>query len=85
MGEESPGGVLEQLVVPFLRDCPRKLTQENCPSLEAQTLSEGVVDTARPPQCEFSYLQNLPVNFFLEFVAGRSWTSVRLVLPRAET
>ena len=26
--------------------------------LEGQTLSEGVVDTARPPQCEFSNLHS---------------------------
>ena len=33
--------------------------------LEGQTLSEGVVDTTRPPQCEFSNLQNLPLIFLL--------------------
>ena len=29
--------------------------------LEGQTLSEAVVDTARPPQCEFSNLQKIPL------------------------
>ena len=36
--------------------------------LEGQTLSEGVIDTARPPQCELSNLQNLPLTFLLEFL-----------------
>ena len=40
--------------------------------LDGQTLSEVVVDTARPPQYEFSNLQNLPLTFHLDFLAGRS-------------
>ena len=34
--------------------------------LEGQTLSECVVDTARPPQCEFSNLQNT-INLLFRF------------------
>ena len=37
--------------------------------LEGQTLSEGVIDTTRPPQCEFSNIQNLPLTFLLEFLS----------------
>ena len=51
--------------------------------LEGQTLSEGVFDTARPPQCEFSSLQNLSLTFYSEIRAGRSKNSVRLVMPCA--
>ena len=40
--------------------------------LERQILSQSVVDTARPPQCEFSNLQNLPITFYLEFPVGWS-------------
>ena len=40
--------------------------------LEGQTLSEGVVDITQSPQCEFSNLQNLPLTFYLDFLAGRS-------------
>ena len=40
--------------------------------LDGPTLSEGVFDTARPPQCEFSNLQPLPLTFYLDFPAGRS-------------
>ena len=36
--------------------------------LERQTLSEIVDDTARPPQCEFSNLQYLPLTFLLDFI-----------------
>ena len=36
--------------------------------LDGQTLSEGVFDTARPPQCEFSNLRHLPLTFCLEFL-----------------
>ena len=52
--------------------------------LEGHTLSFDVfVDTARPPQCEFSNLQSLPLIFYLDFLAGRSWNSIRLVMSRA--
>ena len=33
--------------------------------LKGQTLSEGAVDTTRPPQCEFSNLEKLPLTFQL--------------------
>ena len=36
--------------------------------LEGQTLSESVVDTARPPQCEFSNVQFVPLTILLEFL-----------------
>ena len=36
--------------------------------VEGQTLSEVVIDTARPPQYEFSNLQSLPLIFLLEFL-----------------
>ena len=36
--------------------------------LEGLNLSEGVPDTTRPPQCEFSNLQTIPVTFYLEFL-----------------
>ena len=36
--------------------------------LEGQTLSEGVFNTARTPQCEVSNLQRLPLTFLLEFL-----------------
>ena len=36
--------------------------------LEGQTLSEGVVDTAWPQQCEFSNLQTSTITFQLEFL-----------------
>ena len=36
--------------------------------LEVQALSEGVIDTARPPQCEFSNLRIIPLTFYLEFL-----------------
>ena len=51
--------------------------------LEGQTLYEAVIDTARHPQCEFSNLQQLPLTFNLDFLAGRPNNSVRLVLPHA--
>ena len=40
--------------------------------LEGQTLSEGVIDTARPPQCESSNHHKLPLTFYSDFLAGRS-------------
>ena len=36
--------------------------------LEGHTLSQGVFDTARPLQSEFSNLQNLPLTFLLEIL-----------------
>ena len=51
--------------------------------LERQTLSEGVFDTARLPQCEFSNLQHLRLTFHIKVLAGQSKTSIRLVIPRA--
>ena len=45
----------------FFCDCPRQ-------GLDGKTLSEGVVDTAPPPQCEFSNLQNLPLTSLLEIL-----------------
>ena len=35
--------------------------------LAEKNVSEGVVDTAHLPQCEFSNLQHLPLTFLLEF------------------
>ena len=49
---------------------------------KGQTLSEGVADTTRPQQCEFSILQDLPITFQLEIFPGRSYKSVRLVMRR---
>ena len=105
MGEESPGGVLEQLVIGdhgeidedagrethiegevvdvvcgalalaiFGFESPVFIFSETVrrKKLKGQTLSEGVVDTTRPPQCEFSNLQNLPLTFYRKFFAGRS-------------
>ena len=102
MGQESPGGVPEQLVVGDHGETDEDAGREThiegedvdvvCGAaalaisgfelqgfifseivrrkrLGGQTLSEVVFDTARPPQCEFS---NLPLNFYLEFFAGRS-------------
>ena len=51
--------------------------------LDGQTLSEGVIDTARPPQCEFSNLQKLPLTFYSDLLAGRLWNSFRLVMLSA--
>ena len=36
--------------------------------LEKKNVSEGVVDTAHFPQCEFSNLQHLPLALLLEFL-----------------
>ena len=36
--------------------------------LAEKNVSEGVVDTAHHPQCEFSNLQNLPLTFLLDFL-----------------
>ena len=116
MGDESPGGFPEQLVVGDHRETDEDTGSEanievvdvdvvyGAPALaisgfkskgfifseivrgqwqEGQTLSEGVFDTARAPQCEFSNLQNLPITFYSELLVGRSENSVTLVMPRA--
>ena len=41
--------------------------------LEGQTLSEGVVNTARPPQCEFSNLHSSLALGLLEQYGGHSY------------
>ena len=38
--------------------------------LAKKIVSEGVVDTAHPPQCEFSNLHHLPLALLLEFLCG---------------
>ena len=51
--------------------------------LAKKNVSEGVVDTAHLPQCEFSNLHHLPLAFLLEFFAGQSLNSIGLVVLRA--
>ena len=51
--------------------------------LAEKNVSEGVVDTAHHPQCEFSNLQNLPLTFLLDFLCCPSLSSIRLVVLRA--
>ena len=51
--------------------------------LAKKSVSEGVVDTAHLPQCEFSNLQHLPLTFLQELFAGQSLNSIRLVVLRA--
>ena len=46
-------------------------------------MSEGVIDTAHLPHCEFAHLQHLPLTFLLEFFAGQLLNSFRLVVLRA--
>ena len=106
MGEESPGGVPEQLVVgdhgetnedagmgadiegegvdvvcgaPALAISGLELQGFNFAEvvhrkrLEGQTLSEGVVNTARPPQCEFSNVHSSLAFGLLEQYGGHSY------------
>ena len=51
--------------------------------LPKRNVSQGVVDTTHLPQCEFSKLQRLPLTLLLEFFAGQSLNSIRLVVLRA--
>ena len=51
--------------------------------LKGHTFAERVVDTAQSPECEFSNLQKIPLTFLLEFFAGQSLISIRLVVLRA--
>ena len=44
--------------------------------LAKKNVSEGVVDIARLPQCEFSNLQHLSLAFLVEFFAGQSLNSI---------
>ena len=46
-------------------------------------VSEGVVDTVHLPQCEFSNLHHLPLALIIDFSAGQSLISIRLVVLRA--
>ena len=54
--------------------------------LAKKNLSEGVVDTAHLPQCEFSNLHHVPLTFLLEFLC---WTVIEIYwascATRAET
>ena len=100
MGEENPGGVLEQFLIGDHGETDEDAAREadidgenvdvvcGAPAmaisgfvlqgfifsqidrkkrLEGHTLSEGVIDIARPPQCEFSTLQNLSLIFLRNF------------------
>ena len=51
--------------------------------LAKKEVSEGVVDTAHLPQCEFSNLHHIPLTFLLECFVGQSLNSIRLVVQRA--
>ena len=48
-----------------------------------KNVSEGVVDTAHLPQCDFSNLHRLPSALFIGIFAGQSMNSIWLVLLRA--
>ena len=50
----------------FLRDFPGK-------GLEGLTSSEGVVNTARPPQCQFSNLHSSLAFGLLEYYGDHSY------------
>ena len=122
MGQESPDGVLEQVVAGDHDETDEDAGREadikgefddvvcgasalaiyglECQGfifyeivrrkgLEGQTLSEGVIDTARPPQCEFSFFQTISSSgnhFFIRISLGplglTCWDpSLKLLLP----